>query len=94
MKPLNPRRLKEYKRRHADAAPALQGWWVAVQAAEWHDFTDVRKTFNSADYVDPLVVFNLGGSRYRLVTHIDYDRQFVVMKWFGTHADYDKEQWK
>jgi mRNA-degrading endonuclease HigB of HigAB toxin-antitoxin module len=49
---------------------------------------------NSASYVDPHVIFNVKGNDYRLVTYIDYERGFVVMKWFGTHADYDREGWK
>jgi len=94
MKPLNRHRLRESVRRHTDAEVALRGWWVAVQGVEWHDFTDVRGTFNTASYVDPFVVFNIKGNDYRLVTFVDYERDLVVMKWFGTHADYDKEQWK
>jgi mRNA interferase HigB len=49
---------------------------------------------NSTSYVDPHVIFNVKGNDYRLVTYIDYERGFVVMKWFGTHADYDREGWK
>ncbi|MGI8968145.1 MAG: type II toxin-antitoxin system HigB family toxin [Chloroflexota bacterium] len=90
---MNSRRLKDYSARHADAAAGLRGWWPAVQAARWRNFSDVRQTFNSASYVDPLVVFNIKGNEYRLVTFIDYDRGLVVLKWFGTHAEYDKEQW-
>lgn len=42
----------------------------------------------------PYTVFNIKGNDYRLVTWIDYESGIVVMKWFGTHAEYDKEQWK
>lgn len=94
MKPLSSKRLKDYIKQHAAAESALRAWWQVVQAAEWHDFTDVRKTFNSADYVDPVVVFNIGGNKYRLVAYVDYERQQVVLKWFGTHAAYNKGEWK
>jgi mRNA interferase HigB len=40
------------------------------------------------------VVFNISGNRYRLVTWINYTEGFVVMKWFGTHNEYDKGDWK
>jgi mRNA interferase HigB len=35
------------------------------------------------------VVFNIKGNDYRLVVAIDYGRQIVFVKWFGTHAAYD-----
>lgn len=94
MRPLNRRRLREYSECHAEVALALRHWWDLVHTATWHDFSDVRRTFSSASYVDPYVVFNIKGNDYRLVAWINYKNQVVVMKWFGTHAEYDKEQWK
>ncbi|MGH2443149.1 MAG: type II toxin-antitoxin system HigB family toxin [Chloroflexota bacterium] len=94
MKPLNPRRLKGYIAEHVHAEAALRTWWTVVQSASWKDFTAVRQTFNSASYTDPYVVFNIKGNDYRLVTYIDFDRGFVVLKWFGTHAEYSRGKWK
>jgi len=94
MKVLNRRRLKDASRAHADTADALSNWWQVTQRSNWAMFSDVRRTFNSASYVDPHVIFNIEGNAYRLVTYIDYERGLVVMKWLGTHAEYDKEGWK
>ena len=60
----------------------------------WGSFQDVRGTFNSADQVGERVIFSIKGGYYRLVTWIDYERKLVVMKWFGTHAEYDRAQWR
>lgn len=94
MKPLNQRRLKDYIAQHADAEAVLRSWWRIVQTVEWHNFSDVRQTYNSASYVDPYTVFNIKGNDYRLVTYIDFEEQYVVMKWFGSHAEYDRGEWK
>jgi mRNA interferase HigB len=94
MTPLNRRRLKEWIEQHADAASALHSWWDTVQAAEWHNFSEIWQTYNTVSHVDPYTVFNIKGNDYRLVTWIDYESGIVVMKWFGTHAEYDKEHWK
>ena len=94
MKPMDRRRLRGYIAEHADAGPALTSWWLTVQAATWKDFSSVRQTYGSASYVDPYTVFNIKGNDYRLVTYIDYERGLVVMKWFGTHAEYDKGRWE
>lgn len=36
------------------------------------------------------VVFNICGNKYRLITHINYLRQWVFIRFIGTHNDYDK----
>lgn len=90
---LDRRGLKDAGRAHPDAAEALSNWWRVTQHAHWTTFSDVRRTFNSASYVDPHVIFNIKGNDYHLVTYIDYERGFVVMKWIGTHAEYEKEGW-
>ena len=94
MKVLNPRRIKEYIRAHPDASASLRTWWRTAQSARWRSFNDVRLTYNAADQVGQRVVFNIRGNVYRLVTWIDYDREIVVMKWFGTHQEYDRGGWQ
>jgi mRNA interferase HigB len=41
-----------------------------------------------------VVVFNIRGNRYRLVTAIHYNRQLVYTLRFMTHAEYSKNRWK
>ena len=36
------------------------------------------------------VVFNSKGNDYRLVVEINFRKRIVWIKWFGTHADYDR----
>jgi mRNA interferase HigB len=36
------------------------------------------------------VVFNIKGNTYRLVVAINYAAKIVFIKFFGTHAEYDK----
>lgn len=59
---LNRRRLREFIGRHADSASALRSWWDTVQAAEWHTFGEVRRTYSTVRYVDPYTVFNIKGN--------------------------------
>lgn len=99
MQPLNPRRLKEYIRDHPEAESSLRTWWITVQNTRWHSFADVWQTFSTASYVQDRdvgerVIFNIKGNNYRLVAYIDFERGFVVLKWFGTHAAYDRGEWK
>jgi mRNA interferase HigB len=34
-------------------------------------------------------VFNIRGKKYRLVTQINYEIQVVLIRWFGTHDEYN-----
>jgi mRNA interferase HigB len=39
---------------------------------------------------DDRVVFNIMGNKYRLVARLVFDYKAIQVKWFGTHAEYDK----
>jgi mRNA-degrading endonuclease HigB of HigAB toxin-antitoxin module len=41
-----------------------------------------------------VVVFNIGGGAFRLITVIHYNRGIVFVWKFMTHAEYSKEDWK
>ncbi len=41
-----------------------------------------------------VIVFNLGGTKYRLITALHYDRGIAYILRFLTHADYSKARWK
>ncbi|MCY4499502.1 MAG: type II toxin-antitoxin system HigB family toxin [Rhodospirillaceae bacterium] len=39
---------------------------------------------------DNRVIFNIGGNKYRLVVHVNYDYGIVFVKFVGTHSDDDR----
>ena len=42
------------------------------------------------DFVgDNRVIFDLGGNKYRLIVHISFEFGRVLVKFIGTHAEYD-----
>lgn len=84
-------RIKEFVEKHFDADIALRDWYKKTQNTEWKSFTDVKETFNSADYVgNNRFVFNIKGNNYRLVAIIIFASQKVYIRFIGTHKDYDK----
>lgn len=51
----------------------------------------MRAQFGSADFVaDNRIVFNIGGNKYRLVVRVSYEFGRVLVKFVGTHAEYDR----
>lgn len=84
--------LEEAQRRHADVAKRLSAWRaeVASKSTVWTSFQDVRDRYPKADKVGDRYVFDIGGNRFRLIAKISFAAGVVAVRWFGTHADYDK----
>lgn len=84
-------RIKEFVEKYPDADIALRDWYKKTQNCEWKNFTDVKETFNTADYVgNNRFVFNIKGNQYRLIAIIIFASQKVYIRFIGTHKDYDK----
>lgn len=83
--------LKEYIERYPDAKTAVQEWVETVKRSEWKCLPDVRKSFNSVDYVgNQRYVFNIKGNKYRIVAVIKFTIGFVYVRFIGTHSEYDR----
>ena len=63
-----------------------------VSRAEWKSPADVKSMFGaSVDFVaDSRVIFDIAGNKYRLLVHVAYRFKRVLIKFVGTHAEYDK----
>lgn len=67
-------------------------WVRKVEGAVWRNFMDVRKTFNSADYLKGFVIFNVGGNNWRIVTQVLLKEGIVRVLKVGSHSEYAR--WK
>lgn len=86
--------LVEFWTKHPDAKGPLAAWYRTMDSAIFPDFNALRTTFPSADDVDGLTVFNIGGNKFRLIAAIHYNRRKVFIRAILTHAEYDRGQWK
>lgn len=84
--------LREFWERHRQAETPIRDWFVRVRRAEWTGPADVKAQFGTVvDFVaDNRVIFDLGGNKYRLVVHVAYRHKRVLVKFIGTHQEYDK----
>lgn len=99
MRIIKPATVRSWASRHADAAAALERWMALIEDAEWKNLAQLRAVISSADEVmvesgRRVVVFNIGGNKYRLIAAVHYHTQIVYAMLFMTHAEYDKERWK
>lgn len=83
--------LINYYSKHADAKVALEEWYQKTAKSQWTCFDDIKKTFNSVDAVgNQHYVFNIKGNDHRLIVVIKFTISTVLIRFVGTHAEYDK----
>jgi mRNA interferase HigB len=82
--------LKAFWTEHPRAEVSIRAWYTIVKKADWATPADVRAQFASADFVaDNRVIFNVGGNVFRIVVRISYPYRLVLIKFVGTHREYD-----
>ncbi len=91
--------LKTFIEKHARAKSPLMEWYKKVDAAEWNNFSQTRRTFPHTDQVKVksgkiATIFNAGGNDYRIVTAIHYNTRKIFILRVLTHAEYAHESWK
>ena len=66
--------------------------WLTIAAqAQWRTPEDVKRSHPKASILkNGRAVFNIKGNDYRLVTAIKYQAGVLVIRFFGTHVEYDK----
>jgi mRNA interferase HigB len=89
---ITKRTLLDFWKVHPAAERPLRAWHTLVSKAQWNGPTDVKRQFGSAvDFVgDNRAIFDIGGNKYRLIVHIAYPYGRLLIKFVGTHKDYDK----
>jgi mRNA interferase HigB len=83
--------LREFWGKHADSEQYLKTWYNTAMDAVWKTPNDVKQTYSSASILrDSRVVFNIKGNAYRLVAKFNYEKQWIFVRFIGTHDEYDK----
>ena len=83
--------IRNFIAQHADADVALRDWYKRTSKANWNNLADIKKTFNSVDYVgNDRYVFNIKGNNYRIVAVVIFIHKRVYVRFVGTHEEYDK----
>ena len=92
MQVIAKRTLRLFWERHAQAEGPLRSWHAQVTRARWKGPADVKVMFGPmVDFVaDNRVIFDIGGNKYRLVVHVAYRFKRVLIKFVGTHKEYDR----
>jgi mRNA interferase HigB len=83
--------LREFWERQTDSKEQLKTWYKESSNAKWTSPADLKSEYPKASILkNGRVVFNICGNKYRLIVHINYLRQWVFIRFIGTHEEYDK----
>ena len=91
MRIISFKKLREFFDKDPAAKVPMQDWFKRAKKAEWENFSDMKKTFNSVDSVgNGRYVFNVRGNHYRIVAKVMFTLKRIYIRWVGNHKDYDR----
>ena len=87
--------IRHYTMRNARTKISFEEWMDKVRFADWNYPADIRRTFNSADFLGEgsnRIVFTIAGNNNRMICKYAFGKKQVhlFVCWIGTHADYEK----
>lgn len=83
--------LDQFVKKHTHAKKKIEVWISDVESSEWDTPQGVKNRYSSASFLaDNQIIFNIKGNAFRLRVVVHYEKKLVIVKWIGTHAEYDK----
>ena len=88
---VNLNKLNEFGKKHADARKSLSAWVNITEAANWKKKQDVLEDFPNAIMIKHNSArFEIVHNTYRLIVFINYGGGVVMIRFIGTHNEYDR----
>lgn len=84
--------LRLFWEREPRAEAPLKAWFAVASKADWKGPAEVKAAFGtSVDFIgDNRAIFDIGGNKYRLIVHFAYPYRRALIKFVGTHKEYDR----
>jgi mRNA interferase HigB len=82
--------LREFWEKHKDSEQQLKTWYKEASKAKWTTPAGILSDYTKASILKrSRVIFNICGNKYRLVVEINYPREWVFVRFIGTHDEYN-----
>ena len=94
MRVISKKKVSDFIEDNLESKASLENWYRIVSKSVFGNFSDLRLTFQSADQVSALTVFNISGNKFRLIAAIHYNRQILYVREILSHAEYNKNKWR
>ena len=76
-------------KKHPETLPTLALWCRVAKKAEWRGLHQVRREYPSADQVGDVLIFDVLGGNFRLITRVKYNLQRIYVKARLNRGEYD-----
>ena len=92
MRIIAKRTLRIFWEKHPQSEIPLSAWYGTASRADWKGPAEIKAAFGSnVDFVgDSRLIFDIGGNKFRLVVHVAYVHSVILVKFVGTHKEYNK----
>ena len=88
---VNTKLLDLFARNHASTRRSLAAWQRSVKEAVWGNKQDVLASFPNAKMLrGNRARFEIQHKKYRLIAEVLYEEGLVVIRFIGTHTEYEK----
>jgi mRNA interferase HigB len=83
--------LREFWETYTDSEQYLKTWYDTAMNSDWKTPNDVKQTYANASILkNSRIVFNIKGNSYRLVVKFNFEKQWIFIRFIGTHVEYDE----
>jgi len=83
--------LRQFWEKNPDSEQHLRRWFDTAMNSNWKTPNEFKQTYANASILkEGRVVFNIKGNEYRLVVKFNYEKQWIFIRFIGTHKEYDK----
>ena len=83
--------LRSFWEKYPESEQYLKTWHDTVKSSDWKTPGDIKLSYANASILkNSRIVFNIKGNAYRLVAKVNFEKQWVFVKFIGTHTEYDK----
>lgn len=74
-----------------DSKKQLESWLAEVKAAKWKTPHEIPERYPTARNLgNNRFVFKICGNKYRLIAEINFSVKIVIIRFIGTHSEYDR----
>ncbi|WP_309607772.1 type II toxin-antitoxin system HigB family toxin [Flavobacterium sp.] len=83
--------LRDYWQHHAETEQYLKTCYDTALNANWKTPNEVKRNYANASILkNQRIVFNISGNSHRLVVKFNFERQWIFIRFIGSHSEYDK----
>ncbi|MGC6407583.1 type II toxin-antitoxin system HigB family toxin [Pasteurella sp. PK-2025] len=85
-------KLIQYAEIHPNARSSIEDWIVVMETSQFKTTQELKEMFSSVSFLPKKhCIFNINGNHHRLFVKVVYVAGKMIVKWIGTHAEYNKK---